>query len=35
MNKPLYLGLSIPDLSKILLHEFWCDYVKQKFREKA
>ena len=35
MNKPLYLGLSIPDLSKILLYEFWCDYAKQKFREKA
>ena len=28
MNKPVYLGLSIPELSKILMHEFWYDYVK-------
>ena len=23
MNKPVYLGLSTPELSKILMHEFW------------
>ena len=28
MNKPVYLGLSIQELSKILLYEFWYDYVK-------
>ena len=35
MNKPVYLGLSILDLSKILMYEFWYDYVKSKFDEKA
>ena len=28
MNKPVYLGLSIPELGKILMYEFWHDYVK-------
>ena len=28
MNKPAYLGLSIQELSEILLYEFWYDYVK-------
>ena len=28
MNKPVYLGLSIQELSEILLYEFWYDYVK-------
>ena len=27
MNKSVYLGLSILDLSKIVIHEFWYDYV--------
>ena len=35
MNKPVYLGLQIPELSKILMHEFWYDYVKPKYGEKA
>ena len=35
MNKPVYLGLSILELSKILIYEFWYDYVKQKYGEKA
>ena len=26
MNKPVYLGLSILELSKILMYEFWYDY---------
>ena len=30
MNKPVHLGLSILELSKILMYEFWYDYVKQK-----
>ena len=30
MNKPLYLGLSILELNKILMYEFWYDYVKTK-----
>ena len=28
MNKPVYLGLSILELSKILITEFWYGYVK-------
>ena len=28
MNKPVHLGLSILELSKILMYEFWYDYVK-------
>ena len=28
MNKPIYLGLSILDISKILMYEFWYDYMK-------
>ena len=28
MNKPVYLGLSILELSKILMYQFWYDYVK-------
>ena len=35
MNKPLYLGLSILELSKILMYEFWYDYVKRKYGKKA
>ena len=29
MNKPVYLGLSILGISKILMYEFWYDYIKQ------
>ena len=35
MNKPAYLGLSILKLNKILMHEFWYDYVKPEYGEKA
>ena len=35
MNKPVYLGLSILDLSKTVMYEFWYDYVKPKYDEKA
>ena len=31
MNKPVYLGLSVLELSKILMYEFWYDYVKLKY----
>ena len=34
MNKPVYLGLSILELSEILMYEFWYDYVKPKCGEK-
>ena len=35
MNKPTYLGLSILDISKITMYEFWYDYVKCKYEDKA
>ena len=31
MNKPIYLGLPILDISKILMYEFWYDYMKPKY----
>ena len=34
MNKPVCLGLSILELSKILMYEFWYDYVKPKYGKK-
>ena len=35
INKPVYLGLSILELSRILMHEFCYDYVKPKYGKKA
>ena len=35
MNKPVYKGLSIVELSKLLMLEFWYDYVKPEYDEKA
>ena len=31
MKKSIYLGLSILEISKILMYEFWYDYVKKKY----
>ena len=31
MNKPIYLGLSILDIGKMLMYEFWYDYMKPKY----
>ena len=31
MNKSIYIGLSILEISKILMYEFWYDYMKSKF----
>ena len=31
MNKPIYLGLSILEISKTLMYEFWYNYMKQKY----
>ena len=31
MNKPIYLGLSILEISKMLMYEFWYDYMKPKY----
>ena len=33
MNKPIYLGLSILKISKILMYEFWYDYMKPKYND--
>ena len=35
MNKPVYLGLSVLELSKILMYEFWHYYVKPKYDKNA
>ena len=35
MNRPIYLGLIILDISKITMYEFWYDYVKTKYEDKA
>ena len=31
MNKPIHLGLSILEISKLLMCEFWYDYMKSKY----
>ena len=31
MNKPIYLGLSILEISKRLMYDFWYDYMKPKY----
>ena len=33
MKKPIYLGLSILEISKILMYEFWYDYMKPKYND--
>ena len=35
MNKPIYLGLSILEISKIIMYEFWYDYMKKKYGDMA
>ena len=35
MNKPVYLGLSILDVSKTLMYEFWYYYIKPKHQDNA
>ena len=34
MSKPLYLGMSILDISKILIYEFWYDYISPKYGDR-
>ena len=34
MNKPIYLGQSILDISKTLMYEFWYGYPKPKYGDK-
>ena len=35
MNKPVYLDLSILEISKTLMYEFWYDYIKPKYKNNA
>ena len=35
VNKPIYLGMSILDISKTLMYEFWYDYIKPKYQDRA
>ena len=35
MNKPVYLGMSVLDNSKTLMYEFWYDYIKPKYGDRA
>ena len=35
MNMPVYLGMSILDINKTLMCEFWYDYIKPKYQENA
>ena len=32
--KPIYLGMSILDISKTLIYEFWYGYIKPKYRDR-
>ena len=34
-TKPLYLGMTITDISKTLMYEFWYDYIKAKYGERG
>ena len=34
INKVVYLGFSILDISKIAMHDYWYDYVKPKYDDK-
>ena len=35
MNKPIYLGQTMLDLSKTLMYKFWYDFIKPKYGDKA
>ena len=35
MNKPIYLGMSILDISKTLMYQFSYDYIKPKYQDRA
>ena len=33
MHTPVYLGLSMLEISKIPMYEFWYDYIKRKYQD--
>ena len=35
MNKPVYLSLSILEINKTLMPEFWYDYIKSRYQNNA
>ena len=35
MNKPVYLGMSILDISKTLMYKFWYEYIKPKYGDRV
>ena len=35
MDNPVYLGMSILDISKTFMYEFWYDYLEPKYKDKA
>ena len=35
VNKPVYLDMSILDISKTFMYEFWYDYIKPKYGDRA
>ena len=35
MNKPVYLGMPILEISKTLMYQFWHDYIKPKYQNNA
>ena len=35
MNQPVYLGMSILEIRKTLMHEFCYDYIKSKYQDNA
>ena len=35
MNKLIYLGILILDITKTLMYEFWYDYIKPKYQNKV
>ena len=35
LNKPVYLGLSMLEISKTLIYGFWYDYIEPKYQKNA
>ena len=35
MNKPVYLGMSILDISKTLMYKCWYDYIRSNYEDRA